>query len=369
MKMTMDTTDLYAPAVARLCVARRDPANSFVLHAQLELMARIGLLEYVSSDVLAAALSRIDTLADEYTATGPAAPDPVVLSFASVADAVTALAAALDHGDLDRVDAAVVWLGERVSGPEVGMLLGETVVDSLAAAGHAPIGLHLLHRIAGGALPVALLRGPLRELARNPTWKLTWFRSVTTGGGDDLTAALTALPHLGRPGSDFIYPLMSQAEGIASGLLGGVLEVDPVLAARTLSRAAVWSMLNDDPSQAPYGWSHCLTMSQAVMSLAGRGVEARTAVAVAATFVVGFRAANGLQPLGPLDDAAAAADGLRETRSVEELANFAALHDDAHLVKYTLACIHAADDDPDWGPVYLHAAAFLADWWRARVDG
>ena len=129
-------------------------------------------------------------------------------------------------------------------------------------------------------------------------------------------------------------------------------------------------MLNDDPSQAPYGWSHCLTMPQAVMSLAGRGVDSRTAVAVAATFVVGFRAAHGLRPLGPLDDAAAgsAVVGPRAVRSVEELANFAALHDDAHLVKYTLACIHAADDDPAWESVYLHAAASLADWWRARVD-
>ncbi len=190
----------------------------------------------------------------------------------------------------------------------------------------------------------------------------------------DLAAALAAVPRLGRPGSDFIYPLMSQAERVAPGLLGGVLDIDPRDAARTLSRVAAWSMLNDDPGQAPYGWSHCLTMPQAVMALAGRGVEPRTAVAVAATFVVGFRAAHGVQPLGSLDDDAtgdavpAAIGGRREVPKVEELAGFAALHDDAHLVKYTLACIHAADDDPAWGPVYLHAAAFLADWWRARVD-
>ena len=368
MRMMTDTTHAYEPAVARLCVPRADPANSFVLHAQLELMARIGLLEYVSNDVSCGALRRIDALADEYTVTGPAAPDPVESAFGSVVEAVEELAAALNRADLDRVDAAVTWLAVRVSGSEAGPLLGEVVVASLAAAGHAPIGLHLLNRVAQGVLPVALLRGPLRELARHPNWKLTWFRSMQTGGGD-VAEALAAVPHLGRPGSDFIYPLMSQAERVAPGLLGGVLDTEPDVAAHTLSRAAVWSMLNDDPSQAPYGWSHCLTMPQAVMSLAGRGVEARTAVAVAATFVVGFRAAHGLLPLGPLDDATAAIRGRHEAPPVEQLADFASLHHDAHLVKYTLACIHAADDDPDWRPVYLHAAAFLADWWRARVDG
>ena len=51
--------------------------------------------------------------------------------------------------------------------------------------------------------------------------------------------------------------------------------------------------------------------------------------------------------------------------TVEELATAAALHEDAHLVKYTLACIHAAADDPAFAPLYLSAADHLVRWWRA----
>ena len=46
----------------------------------------------------------------------------------------------------------------------------------------------------------------------------------------------------------------------------------------------------------------------------------------------------------------------------------AALHHDAHLVKYTLACLDAAGADPDAARLFLAAAAFLSAWWR-RADG
>ena len=106
---------------------------------------------------------------------------------------------------------------------------------------------------------------------------------------------------LGMPGSDFIFPIMNQAEesGIAAKLLSGVMAsvVDVRIARQELSRIAAWSMLQEPPDHAPYGWSHCLTMPQAVMGLAGNGASPRTAVAVAATHVVGFRAALGRRHL------------------------------------------------------------------------
>jgi hypothetical protein len=147
-------------------------------------------------------------------------------------------------------------------------------------------------------------------------------------------------------------------------------------------------MLEEPPDHAPYGWSHCLTMPQAVLGLAGRGTSPRTAVAVAATHVVGFRAALGSRALvgdwtpeapattdvaeaidaGPEQAAAAAwsaadadLDGV-----ITELATRASLHHDAHLVKYTLACLDAGNDDPDHRRLYLAAAACLSAWWAAQ---
>jgi hypothetical protein len=41
----------------------------------------------------------------------------------------------------------------------------------------------------------------------------------------------------------------------------------------------------------------------------------------------------------------------------------AAIHADAHLVKYTTACLLAADRDPQEASLYLAAAAYLGAWW------
>jgi hypothetical protein len=362
---TLIAESLVLDAVERVSVPRAAPADSFVLHAPLELMARVGLLPFVRPDEREPALAALRDMVERYEASGPACEPPRVLSFPTPHDAAAMLDGSLRDGDLDTVDAATVWLAGHCSHREIRYLVAESIVDSLAAAGHAPIGLHLLARVADGSLPATLLRGPLREMARHPDWRIRWFRtSLEPAQPATLPSALAAIPRLGRPGSDFIYPLMSQIEGTgtAARLLGPALEneLDVATARRALQRAAVWSMVHDDREQAPYGWSHALTMPQAVMSLAGDGVDTRTSIAVAATFVAGFRAAHGLRPLGPLEHSAAV-----EPRDVADLVSYAARHHDAQLVKYTLACLHAAADDPTWRNEYVAAAAYLADWWRA----
>jgi hypothetical protein len=50
-------------------------------------------------------------------------------------------------------------------------------------------------------------------------------------------------------------------------------------------------------------------------------------------------------------------------------ATFAATHHDAHLVKYTLACIDVAARDPGMTRLYLSAAATLAGGWSEHPDG
>jgi hypothetical protein len=371
------TTPLHptiVDAAEAISVPRQQVASSFVLHAPLELMARVGLLPYVDAAAQDEAVARIGRLADTYTASGPAVDAPQARQYESFADATTALTAAIEASDLDDVDATMTWLTEHARTDQLRHLLGEAVVDSLAAAAHTPIGLYLLPIMGDGRLPASLLRAPVRELARAPHWRLDWFRTAAPNTGDepvhrDLESALRLVPQLGRPGSDFIYPLMSQAEqsGVAPNFIAPLLGTDIDDARHALLRAAAWSMLHDDPEQAPYGWTHCLTMPQAVLALAGDGVGSRTALAVAATYVIGFRAAHGLEQLGPLGDA----DGHTTSDHTGELdvtaiATYAALHDDAHLVKYTMACLLAADGDPAWAPTYLSAAQYLCDWWRAH---
>ena len=240
-----------------------------------------------------------------------------------------------------------------------------------------------------GELTGELLRPLAREVARNSDWRLRWFMErdpVGPASADALFSALQATPRLGVPGSDFIYPLMSQvrAPGVAAALLGGVTSLDVEAAARVILRAAALSMLQEPGDHAPYGWSHCLTMPQAVLGVARSCADPSVAIAVAATYVVGFRAALAVRPLDARwvpddrgitvataletdpDQAAAAVwhapvDAARGDRHA--LATRASTHHDAHLVKYTLACLDAANAHPEDARLYLSAAASLHGWW------
>jgi hypothetical protein len=173
------------------------------------------------------------------------------------------------------------------------------------------------------------------------------------------------------------------ATGMAAELLTAPSRSLPLdEARRQLLRIAAVSMLQDDPTHAPYGWSHCLTMPQAALAVAPRTADPQRAVAIAATYVLGFRATQSSTPIdldrqpgrpirsgrlleADCDDAVALAWHTEDPLRVErELATYAATHHDAHLAKYTLACLHAAHGDPDAAPLFRAAATRLAIWWR-----
>ena len=369
------------------------PANSFILHAPLELLARALLLPRVRPSARSLAGARIEWVAEQYAKAGDPVTDPAAVHVESIEVAVSRLVDAIGAGELDDVDQLACWLGEHATADKLQRALAAPVAASLAAAAHASILLYLLPRVAGtGDRFGLLLRGPARELARHPDWQLRWFDDPDPLVPNDsaLADALLDVPLLGPPGSDFIFPIMNQAEesGIAAKLLGGVLTVDATTARRDLSRVAALSMLQEPPDYAPYGWSHCLTMPQAVIALAGRGTPSRTAVAVAATHVVGFRSALGQRELQNEFEPERPAtsdlpDAIMRSRheavgvvwhapepqldEIEvELATRAALHHDAHLAKYTLACFDAASADPDNRRLYLAAAASLSSWWAQQ---
>jgi hypothetical protein len=333
--------DLVAACAAVLDVPKADPPSSFVLHAPLELLARALLLDRVAPAQREEARARLRWLVAEYEAAGASAPD------------APALTAAPDD-----------------------------VVCSLAAAGHAPILLSLRPRVAAVA-PTFGDALVATELARYPTWTLGWprQRSAAGAGSGDLTERLAAPRSPGDPGSDFIYPTMhlTEASGLAAEVLDGPLRGMTVAEARrTLLRTAARSMLQDNPGAAPYGWTHCLTMPQAVLVTADEhGVDPDLAVAVAAVYVLGFRSTQGRVRLaedwvpeaGSAVDRAWSSPAPDRAELIEGLATFGALHEDAHVAKYTLACFDAAEADPDAAPLFLAAAAHLHDWWRRAAEG
>jgi len=389
-------TDLIARCAAVIDVPKADPPNSFVLHAPLELLARTALVPYVPPGQRVAARERFAQLAAEYEAAGEPVARRPVLDTRPLDELLAALVAAIAAGDLDDVDHLAYAVGVRATPSELRRALAGPVVASLAAAAHASILLYLFPRfVADGSITATILRGPARELARHPDWRLHWFEDpddpVVSGS---LADALLDVPMLGLPGSDFIFPIMNQAEesGLATKLLSAFVTEpgDARRVARELSRIAAWSMLQEPADYAPYGWSHCLTMPQAVMGIAGDGVDVPRATAVAATYVVGFRAALGQRALDPnwipmavpqTDFAEARADGPEPAAAfvwhtpdaelpaiVADLAGYASAHHDAHLVKYTLACFDAGAIDPSYRRLYLSAAASLSGWWAQHPN-
>jgi hypothetical protein len=380
--------------------------SSFVLHAPLELLARARLLAHAPPSARPGARRRIAEIAARYAREGPEtepearspqARSPQARSYADNASAVAAVAAALTEGDIAAADGALTCLLERHAPSALAAALADAVLPCLGAAAHAPI---LLAAFVAAPADTArlggLLRAPIRYLALEAASRLTWPArapaaplAAGAAGPAALFEALREPPRVASP-SPFIAATMLavEADGLAERLLAGPLEgLSAPAVERTLLRTAAWSMLQDDPRHAPYGWTHALTLAQGVLALALLARDGRAAARIAATHVLGFRATLGRVRLDP--DAPPGPPGRTplerappaEAASIafhappdqhvpiaQTLAARAAPHADAHLVKYTLACLDAAARDPEAAPLFLAAAAWLGAWWDENPD-
>jgi hypothetical protein len=140
--------ELIERSAARLAVPRRDPADSFVLHAPLELMARAALLRLVEPAARDAARRRIAWLVETYE---EAAPAEVPQASPNGDRAVPALTDAIAAGDLEAVDRATTALAAATTAPELVGRLADVVLPRLGAAAHGAIFLYHLPRLPGGA--------------------------------------------------------------------------------------------------------------------------------------------------------------------------------------------------------------------------
>jgi hypothetical protein len=393
---------LVAAVVAAITPPKVAPPSSFVLHAPLELLARAALLPHVAPEARGAARRRTAAVAVRYAHAG-AEVDMPDGAFPNEATALAALLDALRSGDAPGADSALCFLLPRVPLSQLRPALVDEVVPCLGAAAHAPILLAALPRVADRVAGVGgLLRAPLCTLAAASRQRLRWHLdavpppepgSAAADPAQALFQALAAPPRVAAP-STSIAPTMLAVEqhGFAAARLAGpVRALSPAQAEHVLLRVAALSMLQDDPACAPYGWSHCLTLPQAVLANADTARDPAALVAVAATHVLGFRATvstvalepgavparpsagSSITPGTPLllrDVAPATAAGAAfhappaaRDELMTVLATRAALHPDAHLAKYTLACFDAAARDAQAAPLFFAAAAYLGAWW------
>lgn len=384
---------LIEAAIAAITPPKIAPPSSFVLHAPLEVMARAALLPYVRPDAHPRARRQIAALAVRYIHAGPSVETPKIIH-TQIDTSLPALIDSLHCGDIAGADGALLFLAPRLSIFALRKALIDEIAPLLGAAGHAPILLAALAR-SNRANAIGLLRAPLRTLAASPALSLSWFNA-----GDEnnylrepvdegtlfsrLFVKLRAPPRVLSP-STSIAPMLLAVEqsGDAARMLGeAVRDLSAQQAERILLRISAYSMLQDNPAEAPYGWTHCLTLPQGLLRNRDASSNHRALIAVAATHVLANRAILGrvaikddaparLSPknLGNADPVSAAsiafhAPNGERNRIVTELATYASSHHDAHLAKYTLACFEAAANDAQAAPLFMAAAAYLGAWWR-----
>jgi hypothetical protein len=389
---TISDAMLIQSVAVAIAAPKVEVRSSFALHAPLELLARAWLLPYVSPDKRDDARRRIAEIAVRYAGEGPEI-EPRPRGHATADRALVELLEALHAGDADTVDSSLLFLLSRVSPESLRAALADAVIPSLGAAAHAPILLMALPGAVryGSADICALLRAPLRSLALEADQRLTWMDAVephAANGEASLFGVLSA-PARVKAASFSIAPTMLAVErdGYAARLLAEATSAMTVRRAElTLLPVAALSMLQDDPEQAPYGWTHCLTLPQAILAQSDAVSDQARLVRIAATHVLGFRATMGcarlqqnyapppprsteIKLIGDPGDVAAlvfhAATG-QQKAVANELAARAAVHADAHLAKYTMACLLAAARAPDIARLYLAAAAYLGAWWGSR---
>lgn len=354
--------------------------NSFILHAPLELMARAALLPLVAPATRQAVRRRIAEIGRSHAACGSPAPLPDDEIAPGEARAV--LAESIHSGAPGAACVATRLLARSTDPPSLAAALAPLIDARTSAAGHAAIGLHLFLRHGSGAPVTAWMLGTtIHAVARDPSLKVQWLDHPpphTAADGRGLEAVLSGVPSAPDPGSDFIAPTMAAVDSaeVAGTLLAAPTSaLDPEVARRCLLRVAARSMLQDDPTHARYGWTHCFTMPQATLGLSPFHPDGERLVRIASTWVLGFRATLGSVELDadwePDDDDAAAlawrADSTRMPHIVEAIASTAAAHPDAHLAKYALACLDAAADDPASTRLFLAAASRLVQHWTDEV--
>jgi hypothetical protein len=388
-------------AVAEIiAIPKASKSSSFILHAPLELSARALLLPFVSQNARDDARRQIASFARRYLNLGDNS-ERAAVAFESDEAALVALQAAITSRDVDAADHAIQYLETRIDRHALLRQLSDFVSPSLAAAAHAPILMSQLSRLSAVVEnPSLLLRAPIRFLARHADLQIQWIdRFSLTQTATDEAAVLLALEHAlcnlprSQAASTSIAPMVEAVDNDPAfdKHRQAIADAAPKATLRSVTqrlyRVAAHSMLQDVQREAPYGWTHCLTIPQGILGCVPFARDPQRALACAATHTLATRAKlsevpidldwkpnetsktiDEVQNASPPDAAAIAYwQTSRNSHAIKtRLADYAATHRDAHLVKYTLACFDAANDFPEDSALFLASAAYLGAWWRMR---
>lgn len=383
--------------------------SSFTLHAPLELLARQGLLPLV--DPADRELARMQMVASGAAYQAGVKPLPVIKSrpeFASFRAASEAFETVFEQGDEDGLESVVMRMARQFGLASLVQALTPRLLPTLTAASHSHIGLWLLlrHGASGDPRDASLLRPAARMLARDPEGHLSSFDGMNLGSGkplartpqqieDEILAKLANPTKGGKRPRGGIRSLMETAESTGqiepmfADLVRHDLDSRQIDAAfRATLRITAHAMLQDDPGNAKFGWSHCLTLPQAACGLSSLNMNRRLGLATTLVWTTAYRSILSDRPIdmsyvpkpfaGSLQEAlqegteaAAGRFWHAEPNEIDDiyrlLASEAAVRNDQHLAKYTRACFDMCGFDPTHRHLYLASAAKLCALWIAET--
>ena len=363
--------------------------SSLEIHAPLEVMARYALLPQVASAQRERARRNMAKAAGDFAETAsPPAASPV-----GYADATPTV---------DWIDSPWEAVGDSLSEatrwPRNLKVLITRVLQQVGGAGHGQI---LLHHVLDADPHVRRKLLPHMQM---------FIRAFCEDQSTDRGAVIPQIRPLlhASPGAieEFLGGIRrSRTSTLHTGIRGvmargqsvDVPEVSdstrakPFEVAGTACIAAARIMLTADADM-EYGWSHCMTLSEAAWGFVDRGTEDEVAASVALSYVAAFVSALGFPGWqSPISAASASATGITAFRQAlasaspddavaiclgatedvmmeawGDVISRASALEDAHLVKYVHACFRSAARRPDAECTFLAAATRLLSRWLSR---
>jgi hypothetical protein len=403
---TVSDADIYRQVVAIVSQPQAQGINSFALHAPLELMARYGLLSLIEpSERPLARLQMVASASVYESGVETVGPPKRIEPFSNLSEASREFTRTFTTGDPDGMEALVLQIAAQFGSASLIHLLTPLALPTLTGASHSHIGLWLLlrHGRVGEAGDAALLRAAARRIAADPKGQLTSFSGMAITGSKPLDQPAAEIereifaklsdPPRGKPGTASLRPLIEagEATGNADRLFGDFVKHDLTdeqmdAAFRAVLRVCAHSMLQDDISQAKFGWSHCLTLPQAACGLSSLNMDRKLALAATLVWITAYRSVLSTRRLDfnwvpqKIAEPTSLIDALHTSPAVaaacvwyadaselplimRTLATQASIRNDQHLVKYTRACFDMGSFDPVHKLLYLAAAAHLCGLW------
>jgi hypothetical protein len=401
----LSDAELYREVAGVVSRPPRRGLTSFTLHAPLEVMARYGLLRLV--DPRERELARLQMAASGcvYGARVNFLPAPAtVKAFPDLTTATAEFSRTFKHGDPNGLEALVVQIAGQFGISSLVNVLTPLALPTLTGASHSHIGLWLLlrHGEPADGEDAVLLRAAARALAAEPQAQMRSFSGMEIDGSKPLRQSpkqieatilsKLANPPKGKLNGQSIRALVEagEATGNADTLFGEFIRHDLTSAQidaafRAVLRACAHCMLQDDLSQAKFGWTHCLTLPQSACGLWTLNTNRKLALAAALVWITAYRSVLSQRALDfswkpPRPNDVDISEALHTSPEVAAarvwfapdaelpgircaLATQAAIRNDIHLVKYTRACLDLGSYDSAQCRLFLAAAAHLSALW------